>query len=526
MLVVVVALLVLIVVGLAVTLAFVLRHRPPPPIDVAGLLAPGWKSVGDGLERTERALRNDVAVSARDLRAEVGGQLQALQQALRTGQSELMTTQQQSSTTTSKALLGELARFGAQLQGGTTQTREQLNRMIEALTRFGGELSASQRQQATEMLGKLLAAQHELGAAQRKDAVDSATRLTTTLQAMTTKLEAATTAQREQGALLQDRVVRALGALQESNEKKLDQMRVVVDEKLQGTLETRIGEAFKMVSERLEQVHRGLGEMQTLASGVGDLKKVLSNVKNRGTWGEMQLGLLLQNMLAPTQYAANVAVRPDSSERVEYAVRMPGHCDDVVWLPIDAKFPLSAWQRLVEASERGDVDGVALAEKQFEAEVLRCAHDITTKYVAPPHTADYAILFAPTESLYAEIARRPVLLERLVSDHHVVVAGPVTLSAILSAIQMAFRTTTIQKRTDDIAQLLAIVKAEMGNFEKLFTKLRKKLQEASNHLDNLDTRRRAVGRALRAVEAAPDTLPELDAVDDAGDGESAAADGA
>lgn len=505
--------------ALTAVLVLLLRHRPSAAVDIAGALGPGLKWVGEGVERVERNLRGDLGTTARSLREEVSVQLQAMQQLVRTGHGELLHVQQDASVKTTTAVLGQLARFGADLQGGTTQTREQLLRMLEQLGQLGADLTATQREQVAMLQAELLAALHRLGAEQRKDAVDATTRMTTTLQEMTKKLEDATAAQRDQGVLLQQRLVQALSQLQESNEKKLDQMRLVVDEKLQGTLETRITESFKLVGDRLEQVHRGLGEMQALAHGVGDLKKVLANVKNRGTWGEMQLGLLLRNMLAPTQYAENVRVRPDREAHVEFAIRMPTHVDEVVWLAIDSKFPLAAWQRLIEASEAGDAVGVATAERQLEQEVLRCAKDIAEKYIAPPHTADYGILFAPTESLYAEIARRPALLETLANDYRVVVAGPVTLSAILSSLQMAFRTLAIRHRTEDIFKLLSVVKGEMVSFETLFKKLRKKLGEVAKQLDELDRRRNTVGEALKGVETLDHTLPGLEPLEADGDDE-------
>ena len=294
-----------------------------------------------------------------------------------------------------------------------------------------------------------------------------------------------------------------------------------VEEKLQGTLELRIGESFRQVSDRLERVHQSLGEMQTLAVSVGDLKKIFSNVKTRGTWGEMQLGQLLANTLAPHQYDMNVAVRPGSADRVEFAVRMPSHVDEVNYMPIDSKFPIAAWQRLVEAIERGDADAAASADAQLELEVRRCATDIASKYIESPYTTDHAILFVPTEALYAEIARRSTLMEELVGKHPIVVAGPLTLSSILSTVNMAFRTVTLHKRTEDIGVLLGVVKTEMGTFESLLKKLRKKLQAATNHIDTMDARRRLLGKALRDVEGA--TGGEALGLDIVGDDVDAAA---
>ncbi|HSN90750.1 MAG TPA: DNA recombination protein RmuC [Anaeromyxobacteraceae bacterium] len=297
----------------------------------------------------------------------------------------------------------------------------------------------------------------------------------------------------------------SLRALSEENAKRLDQMRQTVDEKLQGTLEKRLGESFRLVSERLEAVQRGLGEMQTLATGVGDLKKVLANVKVRGTWGEVQLGSLLEQMLAPDQYAANVATRRESGERVEFAVRLPGPEESApeVLLPIDAKFPVEDYQRLVEASERGDAAAVEEASKQLEARIRSSAWDIHDKYLNPPRTTDFGILFLPTEGLYAEVVRRTGLVESLQRECKVSVAGPSTLAALLNSLQMGFRTLAIQKRSSEVWQVLGAVKAEFGKFGEVLAKVEKKLNEATNTLQDVGRRRKALERKLRDVQALP-----------------------
>ncbi|HYS82489.1 MAG TPA: DNA recombination protein RmuC [Anaeromyxobacteraceae bacterium] len=294
-----------------------------------------------------------------------------------------------------------------------------------------------------------------------------------------------------------------LRGLQEESAKRLEEMRLTVDEKLQGTLEKRLGDSFRLVSERLEAVQRGLGEMQTLANGVGDLKKVLTNVKVRGTWGEIQLGSLLEQILAPEQFVKNVATRPGSLERVEFAIRLPGRGDDgqgEVLLPIDAKFPLEDYQRIVEASERGDAAGVEAAARQLEARLEGCARDIHQKYVNPPYTTDFGLLYLPTEGLYAEVTRRPGLLEVLQREHRVSVAGPTTLAALLNSLQMGFRTLAIQQRSSEVWQVLGGVKAELGKFGEVLAKVEKKLAEASTTLELVATRRRVLERKLKTVE--------------------------
>ena len=295
-----------------------------------------------------------------------------------------------------------------------------------------------------------------------------------------------------------------LKAIQQDNAAKLEQMRATVDEKLHNTLETRLGQSFQLVSERLEAVQRGLGEMQSLATGVGDLKRVLTNVKTRGTFGEVQLGALLEQILIPDQYAANVATIPGSAERVEYAIRLPGSSgEQPVWLPIDAKFPVEDYQRLLDAQEAADADAALAAGRALETRVREEARRIQSKYVAPPHSTDFAILFLPTEGLYAEVIRRPGLSDLLQRDYRITLAGPTTLTALLNSLQMGFRTLAIEKRSSEVWQLLAAVKTEFGKFAGVLEKTRKKLTEASNVIDQAGVRTRAIERKLRHVETLP-----------------------
>jgi DNA recombination protein RmuC len=298
--------------------------------------------------------------------------------------------------------------------------------------------------------------------------------------------------------------------IQVDNEKKLEQMRQTVDEKLQGTLESRLGASFKQVSERLEQVYTGLGEMKTLATGVGDLKRVLTNVKVRGTWGEVQLGGIIEEILAPDQFRKNVATaRPD--ERVEYAVKLPGRDNhgEPVWLPMDAKFPFEDYQRLMYASERGDGEAVDRATRQLEATLRITAKDLSDKYLAPPRTTDFGILFLGSEGLYAEAMRYPGLADSIQREHRVVLAGPSTLAALLSALQMGFRTLAIERRSSEVWETLGSVKLEFGKYAGVLANVKKKLGEAQNTIDNAETRTRAIQRTLRDVEGAED--PELGA---------------
>jgi DNA recombination protein RmuC len=313
-----------------------------------------------------------------------------------------------------------------------------------------------------------------------------------------------------------------LGAMQQDNAAKLEQMRATVDEKLQSTLETRLGQSFKLVSERLEAVQRGLGEMQSLAVGVGDLKRVLGNVKRRGILGEVQLGGLLEDLLTNEQYATNVATVPGSSERVEYAIRMPGQEDgENVYLPIDSKFPVEDYQRLLDAQDAADVEAAALAGRALEVRVRDEAKRIKSKYVAAPHTTDFAVLFLPTEGLYAEVLRRPGLFESLQRDHRVMVAGPTTLSALLNSLQMGFRTLAIAKRSSEVWKLLGVVKNEFGKFGLVLEKAERQLNTVSKSISDAGKKTKTIERKLRGVESIaiedPNKVfgtPSLDVADD------------
>ena len=311
---------------------------------------------------------------------------------------------------------------------------------------------------------------------------------------------------------------RRLQALQQMVEQQLDQMRATVDDRLQSTLETRLGESFRQVAERLEQVHRGLGEMQTLAQGVGDLRRVLGNVKTRGILGEVQLAALLEQVFTPQQFAVNVATVPGSRERVEFAIRLPGQGaragEAPVWLPIDAKFPREDFERLLDAQDRADRDAAESAARALEARIRDEARTIAAKYLAPPHTTDFAVLFVPTEGLYAELLRRPGLFERLQREHHVTLAGPTTLLAMLGSLQMGFRTLALEQRSTEVWKILGGVKTEFARFGEVLEKTRRKLQEASSSIESAEVRTRAMARQLRSVEGLTDERPPGDRAED------------
>jgi DNA recombination protein RmuC len=334
----------------------------------------------------------------------------------------------------------------------------------------------------------------DMGTAQQTQLGNVVQQLTKLTEAMEKKLDGLKTAVEER-----------LKAIQQDNTKQLDQMRATVDEKLQGTLEKRLGESFKQVSDRLEQVHKGLGEMQTLASGVGDLKRVLTNVKTRGTWGEVQLGAMLEQVLSPEQYATNVPTKA-GGERVEFAIKLPGRGEDtadVIWLPIDAKFPLEDYQRLVEAQERIDPAAAEAASKQLETRIKQCAKVICDKYIGPPKTTDFGILFLPNEGLFAEAVRRVGLADYVQRECRVVLAGPTTLWSILNSLQMGFRTLAIEKRSSEVWKVLGAVKTEFGKFGELLDGVKRKLDQASDNIEDAARKSRTIERKLRGVQELP-----------------------
>jgi DNA recombination protein RmuC len=430
----------------------------------------------DGADRLERNLRSEVQDSARGTRQELAQSLATMQQALLAQGGDVARTQ-------NEQIDSFRTQLAAMQQGLADQTRAAREAQDAALHRFG--------QAQAEQLRTL------------GDGNDK--RMGEVRQTVEAKLT----------------------AIQADNAQRLEQMRATVDEKLHATLEQRLGESFKQVADRLEQVHKGLGEMQSLARDVGSLNRVLTNVKTRGIFGEVQLAGLLEQVFTPEQFATNVATVPGSSERVEFAIRLPGQRSDgaPLWLPIDAKFPREDYERLLDAQERADPLAAEAAAKAIETRLRLEARTIRDKYVAPPHTTDFAILFVPTEGLYAEALRRPGLMEALQREFKVMLAGPTTLLATLNSLQMGFRTLALEKRSAEVWEVLGAVKTEFGRFGEVLAKTKKKLDEASNTIVQAEVRTRAMERQLRSVEALPvdrqhDLLgAPLDAVDDEAAGE-------
>ena len=421
---------------------------------------------------------------------------------------------QQSSERLEHELRDELTRSAAatrqELLAGLAQFQQTLLNQGSTAARSQGEHIEAFRLQLTQ-LQQMLASQ-SLAAREAQDAAalrstqaqtEASQRLSDGLRE---QMQALQTSNEQRLAEVRHSVEQRLGAIQQDNEKKLEQMRATVDEKLHATLEQRLGESFKQVAERLEQVHKGLGEMQNLARDVGSLNRVLTNVKTRGIFGEVQLAGLLEQVFTPEQYAANVATLPGSAERVEFAIKLPGQRDDgqPLWLPIDAKFPREDYERLLEAQDRADAAAVEASAKAIETRLRLEARTIREKYVAPPHTTDFGILFVPTEGLYAEALRRPGLVESLQREHKVMLAGPTTLLATLNSLQMGFRTLALEKRSAEVWEVLGAVKTEFGKFGEVLAKTKKKLEEASNTIDAAEVRTRAMNRKLKGVEALPD----------------------
>jgi DNA recombination protein RmuC len=441
-----------------------------------------------GLLREElRAAREEEAAGSRQLREEIAGTIRTFGESMDGRIAEEARQQLAHLQTFSTALTESSERSEHRIGELRTTLDARLLAASEAQQQAGAQ-TRQELQGALKSFSELLAGQlQELAHTLRQQLGDLTVRNEAKLEAMRTTIET------------------RLAQVQSDNEAKLERIRATVDEKLHATLEQRLGESFRLVSERLEQVHTGLGEMKSLALGVGDLKKILTNVKARGTWGEVQLGNLLEQTLTPEQFVRNFAPDPASGERVEFAIRLPGRDADgtPVWLPLDAKFPQEEYQRLVDATERADAAAVEAAGAALEQGIRLECRKISEKYLRPPTTTDFAILFLPTEGLFAELLRRPGLTESLQREHRVVVSGPTTLTALLTSLQMGFRTLAIEQRSSEVWKVLGAVKTEFGKFGLALEKVQKKLTEASNSIEDAKVRQRAVERKLRPADELP-----------------------
>lgn len=454
------------VVIVALQIVAMLRNRA---VDIAPQLANLQNELQrhqqQGSERIERELREQVQSTAQATRQELGSNFMQFQQALATQLTSVATLQN-----------NQIDSFAQQLSKLNEANAQQLEAMRQAIT-LQAQTGREEQATALKRFGDTLN------------------------QTLTTLTESNAQRMAEVRATLEAKIK----DLQTDNGARLEEMRKTVDEKLHATLEQRLGESFKLVSDRLEKVHQGLGEMQQLAIGVGDLKRVLTNVKTRGTWGEVQLEMLLEQVLTPDQYAKNVETIPGSGARVEFAIKLPGsdNGNTPVWMPIDAKFPKEQYERLADAADRADADGVLLAGRELETVVRNEAKKIAEKYLSPPLTTDFAILFLPTEGLYAEVMRRPGLADDLQRTHRVSIAGPSTLSALLNSLQMGFRTLALEKRSSEVWQVLGAVKTEFGKFGDVLAATKATLERAAKNIEQAETRSRQMTRKLKSVEALP-----------------------
>ncbi|MFC7297018.1 DNA recombination protein RmuC [Herminiimonas aquatilis] len=451
---------------IALQIIAMLRNRA---VDIAPQLANFQNELQrhqqQGSERIERELREQVQSTAQATRQELGSNFMQFQQALAAQLTSVATLQN-----------NQIDSFAQQLAKLNEANAQQLEAMRQAIT-LQAQTGREEQATALKRFGDTLN------------------------QTLTTLTESNAQRMAEVRATLEAKIK----DLQTDNGARLEEMRKTVDEKLHATLEQRLGESFKLVSDRLEKVHQGLGEMQQLAIGVGDLKRVLTNVKTRGTWGEVQLEMLLEQVLTPDQYAKNVETIPGSGARVEFAIKLPGsdNGNTPVWMPIDAKFPKEQYERLADAADRADADGVLQAGRELETVVRNEAKKIAEKYLSPPLTTDFAILFLPTEGLYAEVMRRPGLADDLQRTHRVSIAGPSTLSALLNSLQMGFRTLALEKRSSEVWQVLGAVKTEFGKFGDVLAATKATLERAAKNIEQAETRSRQMTRKLKSVEALP-----------------------
>jgi DNA recombination protein RmuC len=461
-------------------------------------LGTGLEGLESGLSKVEASLRDGLAAD-RECRAVESRAAREEIRAAMLAQTESTLAQL---TRAAEAEKRQLDTFANQLQTLTEANERRLGEIRATVEAKLKETLESDRQGRTDSATVLKVFQESLV----KQLGDMSAQQRTQLDGFTKQLSELMAANDRRMDALRQAVEERLKAIQGDTSAKLEQMRATVDEKLQSTLERRLGESFKLVSERLESVQKGLGEMQSLATNVGDLKKVLANVSTRGGWGEVRLAGILEQILSPEQYEAEVRVKPGSSEKVEFAVKLPGKDADrasIVWLPIDAKFPLSVYERLTDALEKGDTDGAASAGAELESNVKGLAKMIHDKYIAPPHTTDFAIMFLPVEGLYAEVLRRRGLSELLQREYRIAVAGPTTLAALLNSLQMGFRTLAIEKRSSEVWQLLGAIKSEFGNFGNLLDRVHKQLETATNTIGTARSKSKTIQRKLRGVEELP-----------------------
>ena len=481
------------------------------------------ESFEKGIEKTEKSVtdqisrfRDENTTNAREARTELNTAVQSFGEMVLSRMTELANLQknQLDSFTSNMAVIHQSSeqrevQFRKEVEAKLASIESENSKKLDRMCTESGESAKLMREETSGSMKSF-----------NQEVVKTLTQVSDgqkeSLRSFSEQLSKLTESNEKKMESLKSTLELKMGQIQEDNGKKLEEMRKTVDEKLHETLERRLSESFQVVSSRLEEVQRGLGEMQALASGVGDLKKVLSNVKTRGNWGEMQLGALLEQTLSQTQYERNVKTKDYSDENVEFAIRLPGRDgspDEVVWLPIDAKFPQDLYAALIDAAEKGDTQAIDAAKRDLENGVKKAAKDICDKYLNPPRTTDFAIMFLPTEGLYAEVVRQTALIEQIQRDCRVTVAGPSTITALLNSLQMGFRTLAIEKRSSEVWKILGAVKTEFGKFGKAIESVRKKIEAAGQEFEKTATRTRAVERKLREVQELPagDTVALLEA---------------
>ena len=489
-------------------------------------LSPQWLERLQALETASRATH--LAVAKNDGALDVMGQqlrgfthsTQAGQDAARSELSHTLGAFRTDLVTTTKALVTESVNSREAQLASSMQAQARIQERFEVLTQITRTtLDSLKTDISTQLQGMSGALRDQLDA----NSLHMRNQFSALQESVHQQLTSMVQGSQQSSEQLRTALNERLAAIQANNTAQLEAMRLTVDEKLHATLEQRLGESFKLVSDRLEQVHKGLGEMQTLAGSVGDLKRVMTNVKSRGTWGEVQLGAILDNVLTPDQFARNVKTVPGSDEVVEFAIRLPGKShESPVWLPIDAKYPVEQYQRLLDAQEAADKPAMVSAGNAFETSIRNEARKISAKYISPPHTTDFAVLYLPSEGLFAEVMRRPGLAESVQNDCRVMLTGPTNLAAMLNSLQMGFKTLAIEKRSSEVWALLGSVKTEFGKFGDAVEATKKSLEAAAKRFDQVDVRTRAIQRKLRDVQDLP--APEDGALDLLPDPESDAAD--
>ncbi len=474
-------------IGILMALLFVLKRLPSG--DLTAAVDRQGELLDKGLARLEQVVRDEIGRNREEFLASARRDREELAASL--------TTFAQNTQVLLLNLRETLDQAGQVLRSENSAKLEQIR-----------EESAVAAKQQRQELGQSL---HHFNASVLNGMTEMGQLFKEQMESFARQMQQLTASNNQQQEALRQVVETRLREIQADNAKQLEQMRATVDEKLQGTLEQRLGASFQQVSERLEQVHKGLGEMQSLATGVGDLKRVLTNIKSRGDWGEIRLETLLEHVLAPEQFARNVKLGEIGGEVVEFALRLPGPGDGAeVWLPIDAKFPLEVYERLVAAQEAAESQAVAQAGKNLAAAIRANAKMISEKYLRPPRTTDFAIMFLPTEGLYAEVLRQPGLAAAVLQEFRVVMTGPTTFAALLNSLQMGFRTLAIQKRSSEVWRLLGAVKTEFSKFGDILAGVKKKLDQASHTMDDAARRSRAIERRLREVEALPEASASLE----------------